>query len=170
MLKHVLGLGLQDGGSMGLHHVATISLVLISYFLNLHHLGLVVFALLNVSNPLLHLSKLANLLELKKARVLLFMMFAAAFFFTRVVLFPYVVLKCSLFESVHSIRGVFEYFLWPWLVCNVLLLALCVMQGVWLTGIFRVLKKASQGNNKALTATVDKHNVIGVAGKIRPMD
>jgi hypothetical protein len=55
--------------------------------------GLVVFGTLNLSSPLLHMSKLASALELKTAKTLLFALFAAVFFVTRVLLFPYFILK-----------------------------------------------------------------------------
>jgi hypothetical protein len=53
----------------------------------------VVFGTLNLSSPLLHMSKLASALELKTAKTLLFALFAAVFFVTRVLLFPYFILK-----------------------------------------------------------------------------
>eukprot|EP00882_Tetradesmus_deserticola_P019023 GHRQ01020465.1.p2 GENE.GHRQ01020465.1~~GHRQ01020465.1.p2 ORF type:complete len:120 (+),score=51.19 GHRQ01020465.1:984-1343(+) len=93
MLKHVMGLGLQDNGTMGAHHLATVALVVLSYMLNVHLVGLVVFGTLNLSNPLLHLSKLASCLEFKTAKMALFALFAAVFFVTRVVLFPYFILR-----------------------------------------------------------------------------
>jgi hypothetical protein len=35
----VTGLGLQDNGTMGAHHLATVALVVLSYMLNVHMLG-----------------------------------------------------------------------------------------------------------------------------------
>ena len=55
--------------------------------------GLVVFGTLNLSSPVLHLSKLASCLGLQTARVALFALFAVVFFFTRVLMFPYFILK-----------------------------------------------------------------------------
>jgi hypothetical protein len=49
--------------------------------------------MLNLSSPLLHMSKLASALELKTAKTMLFALFAAVFFVTRVLLFPYFILK-----------------------------------------------------------------------------
>lgn len=51
------------------------------------------FGTLNLSSPLLHMSKLASCLELKTAKTLLFGLFAAVFFVTRVLMFPYFILK-----------------------------------------------------------------------------
>jgi hypothetical protein len=52
-----------------------------------------VFCTLNVSNPLLHMSKLANTLDMARTKTALFIAFAGAFFTTRVLLFPYVIVK-----------------------------------------------------------------------------
>jgi hypothetical protein len=55
--------------------------------------GLLVFCVLNISSPLLHLSKLANVLEMQRTKTLVFAGFAFIFFATRVLLFPYVIVK-----------------------------------------------------------------------------
>lgn len=55
--------------------------------------GLLVFCVLNISSPLLHLSKLANTLEMQRTKTLVFAAFAFVFFITRVLLFPYVIGK-----------------------------------------------------------------------------
>jgi hypothetical protein len=55
--------------------------------------GLLVFCVLNISSPLLHLSKLANTLEMQRSKTLVFAGFAFVFFATRVLLFPYVIVK-----------------------------------------------------------------------------
>jgi hypothetical protein len=164
------GLGLQDGGTMGVHHLATVALIVLSYMLSVHYLGacvllcraqcgavrhavcmgrrlcmcvcvcvhvcvcvcawraraqprracsvracslehgwrhptcvrvcrraqcagMLVFCSLNVSNPLLHASKLASVFEMRRTKTALFGLFAAVFFVTRVLLFPYVIIK-----------------------------------------------------------------------------
>lgn len=55
--------------------------------------GLLVFCVLNVSNPLLHVSKLASNLELQKTKTAAFAAFGLVFFITRVIVFPYVIIK-----------------------------------------------------------------------------
>lgn len=51
------------------------------------------FCVLNVSSPLLHISKLANTLEMQRAKTVIFAGFALVFLLTRVLLFPYVIVK-----------------------------------------------------------------------------
>lgn len=161
MLKHVLGLGLQDNHTMGAHHIATVALIVLSYLLNVHLLGLMVFGLLNVSSPILHLSKLANNLELKKTKTALFAAFAVAFFVTRCVVFPYIVVKSALYDPLVAIRGVLQYFAPFYLACNVLLLVLCVMQGVWFKAIVRILSAGLRGCNKELQHEMAAANPAG---------
>jgi hypothetical protein len=55
--------------------------------------GLLVFCVLNVSSPMLHLSKLANVLDMQRTKTVVFAAFAFVFFATRVLLFPYVIVK-----------------------------------------------------------------------------
>ncbi|WIA09713.1 hypothetical protein OEZ85_009097 [Tetradesmus obliquus] len=166
MLKHVMGLGLQDNGTMGAHHLATVALVVLSYMLNVHLVGLVVFGTLNLSSPLLHMSKLASCLELKTAKTLLFGLFAAVFFVTRVLLFPYFILKCCMYDALTSIRGIMQYFFPYWLAFNVLLVVLCAMQGVWFAAVLRVLKIVVKGSSKELQREVATADPAGMGAKL----
>jgi TLC domain len=51
------------------------------------------FGILNISSPLLHLSKLASKLEFARLKLGLFAAFTVVFFVTRLLVFPYVVMK-----------------------------------------------------------------------------
>ncbi|KAF8073226.1 Cers5 [Scenedesmus sp. PABB004] len=167
MLKHALGLGLADTGAMGAHHLATVALIVTSYLLNVHLVGLLVFGVLNLSSPLLHLSKLASNLEMRRAKTGLFAAFAAVFFVTRVLVFPYVVLKGAVHDAPAGIRAITQYF-WPcvcWLGCNALLLVLCGMQFVWFKAVLRVLRAALKATNKELEAEMASADPAGTGAK-----
>jgi hypothetical protein len=156
MLKHALGLGLDDGSAMAYHHVATVALVVTSYYLGVHNLGMLVFCLLNVSSPFLHASKLGNMLEMKKARVWLFVAFAAAYFVARLVLFPYVVVRVAVLNALRDVPSLTKHFLGYWLMFNALLLALCALQALWFGAIVRILKTALGGNaDQGISAAVN---------------
>lgn len=133
------GLGLQDTRSMDLHHISTVGLIVLSYFLNFHTLGLMIFTLLNVSSPILHASKLANTLDWRQAKVALFATFAAAFALTRVVIFPYVVVRAAMMEAYNNIPRltVIPFFFWVWMSFLVLLSLLAVMQAWWFLAIVK---------------------------------
>jgi len=145
MLKHALGLGLDDGSAMHWHHVATVALVVTSYLLGVQNMGMLVFCLLNVSSPFLHASKLGNMLEMRRARVWLFLAFAAAYFVARLLLFPYVVVKVAVLGALEHVPSLIQHFLGYWLMFNVLLLALCALQGLWFVAIVRILRTAFVG-------------------------
>lgn len=60
LLKHIVGYGTQDGRDMHLHHWASLALLILSFAYNGATVGAYVLALLNLSNPVLHLAKIAN--------------------------------------------------------------------------------------------------------------
>jgi hypothetical protein len=155
MLKHALGLGLDDGSAMAYHHVATVLLVVASYYLGVHAMGMLVFCLLNVSSPFLHASKLGNMLEMKRARVWLFVAFAAAYFVARLILFPYVVVRVAVLNALEQVPGLTRYFLGYWLMFNALLLALCALQALWFGAIVRILRQALGGTDQGIAAVVE---------------
>lgn len=124
---------------MDLHHVSTIGLVVLSYLLNFHTLGLLVFTLLNVSSPLLHASKLANTLDWRRAKVALFALFAAVFAATRVLVFPYVVLRAAVINAHRDVPRITQVpsFLAIWASFIALLLVLAAMQAWWFVAIVK---------------------------------
>jgi hypothetical protein len=124
---------------MDLHHVSTVGLIVLSYYLNFHALGLLVFTLLNVSSPILHASKLANTLDWRRAKVALFALFALAFAVTRVAVFPYVVVRTAMVNVLRDIPHVTEIpvFFWIWMSFLVLLLVLAAMQAWWFLAILK---------------------------------
>eukprot|EP00775_Hariotina_reticulata_P003119 gene3119-3397_t len=154
MLKHVLGLGLQDNSTMGAHHLTTIALIGLSYFLNLHLLGLLMFGILNVSTPLLHMSKLASSLELPRVKKAAFAAFAFVFFMTRVAIYPWVIMKSSIIDPLTTVRGVLVYFPHYYSIFAVLLVVLWVMQCMWFGAIVRILKAALCGTKKDLDSVL----------------
>jgi hypothetical protein len=69
---------------------------------NLTRLGVVVLACFAISNPLLHFAKICNQLSLGNLKIGGFVMFALAFFLSRVLLVPAAVLKTALFDSRYA--------------------------------------------------------------------
>lgn len=62
-------------------------------------MGTLVLCLFAVSNPLLHIAKICNQLSLGPLKIGGFVLFAAAFFATRVAMVPLAVLKPALLDS-----------------------------------------------------------------------
>eukprot|EP00198_Chlamydomonas_reinhardtii_P005768 XP_001695104.1 predicted protein [Chlamydomonas reinhardtii] len=140
-------MGMEDNLQMHLHHFSTITLLLISYLLNLHRAGVLVLSLLNISNPFLHVAKVVHYVE-AKGDTLAFLAFAVAFFLSRIVAYPVVVLHATLIESwqVHPAYLDRARHLPVYLLANGLLLLLMVMQVQWMAGIVRLLLKAVGGS------------------------
>lgn len=149
LLKPVLRYGLTDGRDMLVHHGATLALILLSYGTNLTRMGVVVLALFAISNPLLHVAKICNQLNLGPLKVGGFMAFALAFLVSRVLLVPWAVLKVALVDSRRQLPFAVEDFHAIWLLICALLTALYVMQLVWMRGILRVLRSAAQHGSEA---------------------
>ncbi|PSC69361.1 ceramide synthase 5 [Micractinium conductrix] len=152
LLKPVLRYGLPDGRDMLLHHCATLTLIVASYGTNLTRMGVLVLALFAVSNPLLHIAKICNQLSLGPMKIGGFVVFAAAFFVTRVLLAPWAVLKVAAVDTMRVMPYAREDFPTWWWGINVLLAVLYLMQLLWMKGIFRVLRSAAQHGSQAASA------------------
>ncbi|KAL4436971.1 hypothetical protein ABPG75_004110 [Micractinium tetrahymenae] len=149
LLKPVLRYGLTDGRDMLVHHGATLALILLSYGTNLTRMGVLVLSLFAISNPLLHIAKICNQLNLGPLKIGGFVAFALAFFLSRVLLVPWAVLKVALLDSRRQIPFAVEDFHGIWLFICVLLTALYAMQLVWMRGIVRVLRSAARHGGDA---------------------
>lgn len=162
ILKSVVGVGRFDSLVMEFHHVATLALVIWSYVTGFTQgIGVVTFFVFNQSNPLLHVSKLANYMEMTRARAFMFILFAAVFFFSRIILLPAVVIRSTLREmplavSEEDWRGAVFY---TWCTTNTLLVALWLLNVYWMKPIARVIvrnvKGIDQGNPRDETISRD---------------
>ena len=146
ILKSVVGVGRFDSFVMEFHHVVTLALVIWSYVTGFTQaIGVLTFFIFNQSNPLLHFSKLANYAEMTRARCILFILFAAVFFVSRVVILPAVVIRSTLFEMPLAVTpeewsGAVVY---TWYTTNALLLALWALNVWWLGPIVRVIARSA---------------------------
>jgi ceramide synthetase len=124
---------------MDLHHISTVGLIVLSYYLQFQTLGLMIFTLLNLSSPMLHASKLANTLDWPRAKVALFAAFAGVFAVTRVAVFPYVVVRTAMLNAYRDIPRItaIPVFFWIWITFLVLLLLLAAMQAWWFLAIVK---------------------------------
>ncbi|KXZ52940.1 hypothetical protein GPECTOR_8g315 [Gonium pectorale] len=120
LAKHPLGIGIEDNMQMHIHHASTIALLLISFGLNLHRIGVLVLLILNMSNPFLHVVKVLHYLD------------------------------ATLLESWRVHPGFLDpaTHLPVYLAANLLLGLLMVLQVQWFGGIVRVLSKALRGSTK----------------------
>jgi hypothetical protein len=116
------------------HHVLTIFLVTVSYAVGLTRLGLLTLTLFDLSNPFLHIAKVAHILKLDAMKAVTFPLFAAVFFFARVVMVPPTILNCTMFQGPTLNPPAWLYY-----PGNFLLLCLYVMQLVWFYKIAKIV-------------------------------
>ncbi|GLC41775.1 hypothetical protein PLESTM_001238300 [Pleodorina starrii] len=97
--KHWFGLGRVTGLDAALHHAFTLALLAMSYVLQLLRIGLLAHWIFVVTNPLLSASKLLHCLDVRPGKKAFFVLFTAAYFATRVVMVPAVLLPCTLVDA-----------------------------------------------------------------------
>ncbi|PNH05469.1 Ceramide synthase 5 [Tetrabaena socialis] len=88
-----------QGLDAALHHASTLALLALSYSVGLLRLGLLAHWLFTVTSPLLAASKLLHCLDVRPAKKVFFLVFAAAFFAARVLAVPLVLLRCTLYDA-----------------------------------------------------------------------
>ncbi|XP_058249314.1 ceramide synthase 6 isoform X2 [Hemibagrus wyckioides] len=84
---------------MFMHHVATVSLIMLSYVNNMARVGTLVLCLHDASDVLLEAAKMANYAKYQRLCNVLFIMFALVFISSRLGLYPVWILNTTLFES-----------------------------------------------------------------------
>ncbi|KAF8058828.1 ASC1-like protein 3 [Scenedesmus sp. PABB004] len=127
----------RDFAAMFAHHVATVVLIAASLHLGFWRVGVVVMVLHDACDVLMEAAKLAKYAAREDAAVGLFAVFVAAWLALRLVAFPLMVLRSSLFELPAVLGG------GPapaWLrAFNALLLGLLLLHCYWFGLILRVV-------------------------------
>ncbi|KAG8519244.1 Ceramide synthase 4 [Galemys pyrenaicus] len=126
----------KDFKEQVVHHFATVTLVAFSYSANLLRIGSLVLLLHDCADYLLEACKMFNYTESRKVCDVLFLVFAAVFIYTRLVLFPTRILYTTLFESISIIdaKPFFGYYFF-----NALLLLLQLLHVFWSYLILRMI-------------------------------
>jgi len=132
---------MKDRPVMLLHHFATMGLILLSYLQGHYRIALPVMILHDLSDPLMEFAKLLNYCDVRVRGIpmadALFVIFALAFFVTRLGFFPVYVIASVLWEATFAC----EYCngLYIWLVFFGVLLILHVF---WSSLILRMIMDA----------------------------
>ncbi|CAD7699690.1 unnamed protein product [Ostreobium quekettii] len=144
LTRGLAGVGFAQEPSMAVHHTVTLCLILTGYTLNIMRFGVLMLAVFNLSNPFLHISKVANNLEMARTRVALFSLFGVMFFASRVVLLPATVMRCTFYEVLVVLER--EPHMWRlYYPGNFLIVGLYIMQLFWMVKIIRVLFRGRAG-------------------------
>jgi hypothetical protein len=111
---------MKDFGEMVLHHLTTITLMLVSNLTGIHRLGSVVILLHDIGDVFLYNAKMFHTANIQSAANTSFFLFASSFFILRLVLLPYTVAHYILYPGIielyHGTVYMFGYLpnaIWP---------------------------------------------------------
>ncbi|KAJ8354854.1 hypothetical protein SKAU_G00224210 [Synaphobranchus kaupii] len=115
------------------HHVATIMLISFSWCLNYIRAGTLIMLVHDASDYLLESAKMFNYARWKNTCNYIFIVFAAVFIITRLVIFPFWIMYCTWVYPVTVYRPFFGYYFF-----NGLLLVLQCLHVFWAALIVRM--------------------------------
>ncbi|KAJ0064760.1 hypothetical protein NL108_013004 [Boleophthalmus pectinirostris] len=137
MFSQFIDIKRKDFLIMFIHHLATILLITFSYANNMLRAGALVMCVHDASDIFLEAAKLANYAKYQRLCDALFVLFTLVFFITRLVIFPFWIIRSVLFES-WEILGPYQ----AWWLLNSLLLVLQVLHIFWFYLIIRIAVKS----------------------------
>uniref|UniRef100_A0A8C3BLT0 TLC domain-containing protein n=1 Tax=Cairina moschata TaxID=8855 RepID=A0A8C3BLT0_CAIMO len=118
------------------HHAATIFLISFSYCANYIRIGTLVLVIHDASDCFLEPTKIFNYMKWKKTCDSLFMIFAAVFLISRLIIFPYTVLYNTYYYSMEIFQPFFGYYF-----VNALLITLQLLHIFWSCLIIHMVYK-----------------------------
>lgn len=124
------------------HHVATILLISFSWCVNYIRAGTLIMLVHDASDYLLESAKMFNYAGWRKTCNYIFIIFAAIFIITRLVIFPFWILHCTWVYPVTVYPPFFGYYFF-----NGLLFVLQCLHIFWAVLILRMAIKFLPGNN-----------------------
>ncbi|KAK5643907.1 hypothetical protein RI129_007752 [Pyrocoelia pectoralis] len=89
----------KDFHQVLIHHTATISLLIFSWFLHLQRIGSLLIFIHESSEIFLNVAKIARYAEYSKVCDTMFVMFTLVWIITRLCIFPFWIIKSTLFDS-----------------------------------------------------------------------
>ncbi|KAL5007542.1 hypothetical protein ScPMuIL_016348 [Solemya velum] len=141
----------KDFYEMFIHHIATLTLMLFSWSGNFVRIGSLVLVVHDAADWWMESAKMAKYLNFSFLCNVLFGMFLVVWFVSRLVIFPYKIIRPTHF-SVQRILGTLvsvQYFL------NILLIVLFILHIYWFVLILRVAKMAMMSRGKVRPVTFE---------------
>ncbi|XP_015895278.1 ceramide synthase 1 LOH3-like [Ziziphus jujuba] len=137
------------GVSMG-HHVASVTLIVLSYIFRFSRVGSVVLALHDASDVFLEVGKMSKYSGAEGLASVSFILFVLCFMLLRLIYYPFWILWSTSYEVIffldkekHSIDGPIYYY-----VFNSLLFSLLVLHIYWSVLMYRMLVKQIQAGGQ----------------------
>ncbi|XP_018603279.1 ceramide synthase 2-like isoform X2 [Scleropages formosus] len=142
---------IQDFKEQIVHHVATIVLISFSWCVNYIRAGTLIMLVHDASDYLLESAKMFNYAGWRTTCNCMFILFAAVFFVTRLIIFPLRILYCTWVYPVTMYPPFFGYYFF-----NGLLLLLQCLHIFWALLILRMVIKFLPGNDVVADERSDK--------------
>jgi len=128
-----------------IHHIVTLSLMVVSWSGNMTRIGTLVMCTHDAVDYILELAKLLKYLKWHKVCDALFVLFTVVWFLTRILFYPFRIIRSALFEG-HVIIGCFTNIYYMY---NGLLLVLQVLHIIWFYMILRMAYNfVTKGSNE----------------------
>ncbi|KAJ8553758.1 hypothetical protein K7X08_024436 [Anisodus acutangulus] len=131
----------SDFSAQIVHHVTTVSLIVLSYVYGFARVGSVVLAIHDGSDVLMEIAKISKYSGFDRIADIFFCLFATAFTLLRIVCYPFWVIRSTCYEMFYVVdtgkdrtTGIILYF-----VFNAMLICLLVLHIIWWKLILRML-------------------------------
>ena len=128
----------KDFYQMGVHHLATLILLITSFNYGCCHIGCLVMLVHDIADPFLELAKMANYTKQEALSTASFVCFFLAFFILRLVLFPFVALQSAWVDAGNHVPTLPPAVYYG---CNIFLWLLLVLNIMWAIMIGKVMAK-----------------------------
>ncbi|KAJ3113365.1 hypothetical protein HDU96_003501 [Phlyctochytrium bullatum] len=133
----------KDFAALMIHHIATVTVIAVSYLYGFYRIGAVILLLHDVSDPFMEIAKMFVYTGRQKFADIFFILFALVFIVTRNFIFPVYVISSAPLYGYHSDgtqipfgRGDIFYF------CVACLCVLCALHYYWAYLIIKMAFKA----------------------------
>ncbi|XP_053134631.1 ceramide synthase 2 isoform X2 [Hemicordylus capensis] len=130
----------KDFKEQVIHHVATIILISFSWFTNYIRAGTLIMALHDASDYLLESAKMFNYAGWKNTCNNIFIVFAAVFIVTRIIILPFWILHCTIVYPLEMYPPFFGYYFF-----NLMMVILQCLHIFWAYLIIRMAQKFLTG-------------------------
>ncbi|CAG7721492.1 unnamed protein product [Allacma fusca] len=137
MISQFFDVQRKDWGQMCLHHMTTIALLGFSWTCNMIRMGTLVLLLHDIADPFLELAKTTRYIGFHRACDWFFGTFAILFIITRLIIYPGVILKSTMYEAPMILPMFAAYYIF-----NSMLLILLGLHVFWTYFILKVAVKA----------------------------
>jgi len=130
----------KDSLAMLIHHVATITLIVISYQYNALFIGTLITTVHNLSDIFLHGAKICSILQYEVFTIINAILLFVSWIYSRLYIFPFYVINSSINNS-HQLLGIYTYY-----IGNSTLIVLFILHIFWFKLLCLSISRKLQGN------------------------